>query len=220
MKNYLFFALLTVFTSISTNSLSQNQWKSLFGPNLENADYDPTIWCQQDGVLSAVKDECIWTKIEYENFELDLEFKTDVETNSGIVVYCTDTKNWIPNSVEIQIADDYCEKWGTYDAFGRCGAIFGHLAPKRDRVVHRPGIWNRMRLSCIGKNIIVELNGEIVAEMDMNKWTSGSVNPDGTKIPEWLPKPFSTLPTKGKIGLQGKHGNALIWFRNIEIRTL
>lgn len=60
-------------------------------------------------MLGAVKDESIWTKDEYENFELDLDFKTDVGTNSGVVVYCTDTKDWIPNSVEIQIADDHCE---------------------------------------------------------------------------------------------------------------
>lgn len=65
------------------------------------------------GVLAAVEDESIWTKTEYENFELDLDFKTDVGTNSGVVVYCTDTKDWIPNSVEIQIADDHCENGET-----------------------------------------------------------------------------------------------------------
>ena len=91
---------------------------------------------------------------------------------------------------------------------------------KRDRVVKRPGEWNRMRIRCEGQKITVELNGELVTEMDMSKWTSGKVNPDGTEIPSWLPKPFAELPTKGYIGLQGKHGNALIWFRNMNIRTL
>ena len=47
-------------------------------------------------MLGAVKDESIWTKDEYENFELDLDFKTDVGTNSGVVVYCTDTKDGYP----------------------------------------------------------------------------------------------------------------------------
>lgn len=220
MKKVLFLLLASILSVWGYEAEAQGKWKPLFGTNLEDAEYNPKIWCQQDGVLSAIQDECIWTKAEYENFELDLEFKTDVETNSGVVVYCTDTKDWIPNSVEIQIADDYCEKWGTYDAFGRCGAIFGHLAPKRDRIVNRPGVWNRMRIVCMGKNITVELNGELVTEMNMNLWTSGTVNPDGSKIPSWLPKPFCQLPTKGKIGLQGKHGQSLIWFRNVEIRTL
>ena len=98
--------------TFSSFAADNNKWKPLFGKNLENANYNPEVWSETDGVLGAVKDESIWTKDEYENFELDLDFKTDVGTNSGVVVYCTDTKDWIPNSVEIQIADDHCEKWG------------------------------------------------------------------------------------------------------------
>lgn len=56
--------------------------------------------------------------------------------------------------------------------------------------------------------------------MDMSLWTSGAVNPDGTPIPSWLPKPFAELPTKGFIELQGKHGDASISFRNVQIRNL
>ena len=44
---------------------------------------------------------------EYENFIVDLEFKNEKGTNSGVIVYCTDRKDWIPNSVEVQIADDF-----------------------------------------------------------------------------------------------------------------
>jgi uncharacterized membrane protein len=56
--------------------------------------------------------------------------------------------------------------------------------------------------------------------MDMNLWTSGKVNPDGSEIPSWLPVPYAELPTKGSIGFQGKHGDATIWFRNLRIRSL
>lgn len=99
--------------TFSLFAADNNKWKPLFGKNLENANYNPEVWSETDGVLGAVKDESIWTKDEYENFELDLDFKTDVGTNSGVVVYCTDTKDWIPNSVEIQIADDHCENGET-----------------------------------------------------------------------------------------------------------
>ena len=197
--------------TFSSFAADNNKWKPLFGKNLENANYNPEVWSETDGVLGAVKDESIWTKDEYENFELDLDFKTDVGTNSGVVVYCTDTKDWIPNSVEIQIADDHCEKWG---------AIYGHLGAVQDKVVKKPGEWNHMRIKCAGQHIMVILNGKKVTEMDMSKWTSGTKNPDGSDIPSWLPKPFAELPTKGFIGLQGKHGDSLIWFRNIKIRSL
>ena len=209
---------------VSSESFAQESaktgWRALFGSNLENAVYNDAVWSEKDGVLSAVEDESIWTKTEYENFELDLEFKTDEGTNSGVVIYCTDTKNWIPNSVEIQIADDYSDKWSKGDKFAQCGAVYGHLPANKQKVVKKPGEWNHMRVRCIGQNLSVILNGKKVTQMDMSKWTSGSVNPDGTKIPSWLPTPFAKMPTKGYIGLQGKHGDALIWFRNVQVKDL
>lgn len=198
----------------------KNGWKPLFGTGLSEADYNPEVWSETAGILSAEKDESIWTKTAYENFELDLDFKTDNGTNSGVVVYCTDTQDWIPNSVEIQIADDYYEPWSNGRSFEKCGAIYGHLGPREVKVVKKPGEWNHMRIRCDGQHILVILNGKKVTEMDMSQWTSGRVNPDGSAIPSWLPKPFAELPTKGFIGLQGKHGNALIWFRNVKIRSL
>ncbi len=203
---------------LSVTANNSKQWKPLFGDNLSDANYDSAIWSETDGVLTAEKDDAIWTISEYENFELDLEFKTDVGTNSGVVVYCTDTKDWIPNSVEIQIADDYYEKWADSKPYERCGAIYGHLGPVKDKVVKKPGEWNHIRIRCTGQRISVILNGRKVTEMDMSKWTSGTINPDGSDIPSWLPTPFAELPTKGFIGLQGKHGDATIWFRNIKIR--
>ena len=75
-----------------------------------------------------------------------------------------------------------------------------------------------MYIVCKGKNIQVTLNGEKVADMDMNLWKSGKINPDGTEIPPWLPKPFAEMQTKGSIGFQGKHGQSFIFFRNIMIK--
>jgi hypothetical protein len=66
----------------------------------------------------------------------------------------------------------------------------------------------------------VVLNGKKVTSMDMSLWTSGKINPDGSEIPSWLPTPFAELPTKGTIGLQGKHGDASISFRNVTIKAL
>lgn len=198
----------------------KNNWKPLFGENLSDAEYNSEVWSEKNGVLSVVKDESIWTNTEYENFEVDLEFKNDNGTNSGVVVYCTDKKNWIPNSVEIQIADDHCEKWGNGKPYEQCGAIYGHLGAKKQKVVKKPGEWNHMRVKCVGQRITVILNGKKVTEMDMSLWTSGKKNPDGSDIPGWLPKPFAELPTKGFIGLQGKHGDSLIWFRNVKIRPV
>jgi hypothetical protein len=77
-----------------------------------------------------------------------------------------------------------------------------------------------MNIRCEGQRITIKLNGEVSADMDMALWTNGSKNPDGTDIPPWLPTPFADLPTKGYIGLQGKHGEATIYFRNVKIAKL
>jgi len=193
----------------------------LFTANLSNAEYDQGVWSvDKAGVLSATADKMIWTTREYENFEITLEFKNENCTNSGVIIYCSNKQNWIPHAVEIQIADDYCEKWTEWHPTWLCGAIFGHLGASQTKVVKKPGEWNKMKITAKGKNITVALNGKKITKMDMSLWTSGKTNPDGSPIPDWMPKPFAELPTKGYIGLQGKHGDATIYFRNLFIKEL
>ncbi len=191
----------------------------LFDAGLTNAIFPAGIWSMANGELTASEDECIWTTQKYDNFILDLEFKTADGTNSGVIVHCSDTDNWIPNSVEIQIADDYSEEWSKAPATWQCGAIFGHLAATHSTVRY-PGEWNHYTITCRDRQIWVLLNGEMVNHIDMNRWISGSQNPDGSPIPPWLNKPFATLPLHGHIGLQGKHAGAPIWFRNMRIKGL
>ncbi|RJP26479.1 MAG: DUF1080 domain-containing protein [Candidatus Omnitrophota bacterium] len=195
------------------------EWQALFNADLSNAEFPKGVWTVEDGVLTASKDEAIWSNKDYDNFVLDLEFKTADGTNSGVIVYCSDMKNWIPNSVEIQIADDFSEKWSSQPKTWQCAAIFGHLAAKKS-MVKKPGEWNRFTITCKDNMIYVMLNGETVTVMDMKLWTSAKTNPDGSEIPSWLSKPKAELKTFGRIGLQGKHAGAPIFFRNIKIKEI
>lgn len=215
--NY-FFSLTMIF-AVSSCTKAQ-KWEPLFGEDMSAMTYPEGSWEVQGDVLSAYEDQVLWALGKYENFQLSLEFKNEKGTNSGIIVYCTDQANWIPNSVEIQIADDHSEKWGGDRKDFQCAAIFGHLPATKQRVVSEPGIWNSMEITCKGQLIDVVLNDEKVTSMDMSQWTSGSTNPDGSEIPSWLPKPFSELPTAGSIGFQGKHGDASIHYRNLKIRSI
>lgn len=198
---------------------NSNGWQVVFDPDLSNAIFPEGIWTFENGVLTASQDINIWTEKEYDNFVLDLEFKNEYETNSGVIVYCQDMDNWIPSAIEVQIADDYSEKWSQVVPSWQCGAVFGHLAPSK-QVVKQAGQWNRLTITCADNMIYVLLNDESVIEMDKNLWTSAKVNPDGTEIPNWLTTPLAQLPTKGRIGFQGKHGNAPIYFRNIRIKEI
>ena len=199
--------------------LAQAGWKDLFKVDLSNAVKPANVWSMENGVLTATEDQCIWSAQQFDNFILDLEFKTAPGTNSGVIIHTSDIDNWIPNSVEVQIADDYHEQWAKSPATWQCGAIFGHL-PARKRMVKKAGEWNRYTITCVDKKISVVLNGELITEMDMSLWSSAKTNPDGSEIPSWLSKPVAELPLRGHIGFQGKHAGAPIWFRNIRIKEL
>lgn len=194
-------------------------WTDLFKTDLSNALFPAGIWTVTDGVFTASADEALWSEKMYSNFVLDLEFKNADGTNSGVVVHATDMKEWIPHSVEIQIADDYSAQWSKANPTWQCAAVFGHQ-PASKRTVKKPGEWNHYTITCIGKKIWVVLNGELVNEFDMSLYTSAKKNPDGTDIPAWLTNPLAGLPLEGHIGLQGKHAGAPIYFRNIRIKEL
>ena len=194
-------------------------WQNLFTTDLSNATFPKGVWAFQDGVLTATKDEAIWTKDEYGDVIVDLEFKTAPGSNSGVFVYGSDLKDWISNSVEIQILDDNDPRWAKVPPTWRCAGIFGRLAPSKS-AVKKPGEWNRMTITCKGPLIDVLLNGEMVTQMDMRKWTSVKKNPDGSDVPPWYHKSLAEMATKGHIGLQGKHSGVPIYFRNMKVKSL
>ena len=196
-----------------------SDWAPLFKDDLSDAVKPDGVWTAEDGVFTASEDQAIWSARDYDNFILVLEFKMGPGANSGVAIYCSNIEDWIPNSLEVQIQDDKADKWKDGAPNWRCGGIFGHLAPTKQ--AGKPaGEWNRYTITCKDSQVDVVLNGEHVASMDMRKYTSAKKNPDGSDVPPWLSKPAAELPTKGRIGFQGKHAGAPIWFRNIKVREL
>jgi hypothetical protein len=223
--------LCLLFIGITFNAFAQNKsivvqgqpmgkgWKDLFGNNLSKAIYDKSIWKDSSGVITASKDDAIWSFDEYDDFILDLDFQNADGTNSGVIVHATDIVEWIPNSVEIQIADDYSKQWSKAAPTWQCAAIFGRK-PATNKSLKPAGEWNHFTITCKGKMISIVLNGTLVNECNMDDFTSSKVNPDGSTVPSWLKNPMSTLALRGHIGLQGKHAGAPIYFRNVKVFKL
>jgi len=194
-------------------------WPLLFGDGLSQGIDIHGAWMLEDDVMVASEDQSIWSDRNYEDYILDLEFKNAPGTNSGIILHCTDRQKWVPNSIEIQIADDYADKWAKSPKNWQCGAIFGRVAPSAS-LVKKAGAWNRCTVISQDRMIHVMVNGEWVSHMNMDEHIDVHTNPDGSSIPEWLENPPSTLHAYGQIGLQGKHGDAPIYFRNVRIKEL
>jgi hypothetical protein len=195
-------------------------WKALFARDLTDAVAPAGVWAWQDDVLSPKdKDEAIWTRQEYENYVLDLEFNLEPGANSGVLIYCTDTNNWVPNTLEIQLLDDPDPKWAKIPPNWKCGGIFGHSTPLKSPT-KKAGEWNHLTVWCHGPSVKVEINGELVTDVDMRAWKSGKKGPDGSDIVSFEPRPLAEMATKGHIGLQGAHGGIPTHFRNLKIKAI
>jgi len=187
-------------------------WKDLLAQDLSNCVFKDGSWTYKQGLLSAIGGGDIWTKDRYGDFILDLEFKLDNETNSGIFVRTGSIKEWLHTAIEVQILDSFGkEEPNKHD----CGAIFDCLEPKIN-AVKKPGEWNRYTITCRANKINVLLNGQAVIDMDLDKWQEAHKNPDGT--PNKFNTAYQDMSREGHIGLQ-YHGHP-VWFRNIKIREL
>jgi len=197
-----------------------SDWAALFADDLSGTINRSGGWrFDEDGVLTTYEEGDLFTEAVYDDFILDLEFKTGEEANSGVIVYASTTHLWIPNSIEIQVHDSYDRRDNPDRSIHECGSIYGHVPP-RVQNVNAPGEWNRMTIRCVGPFVDVVMNGEHVATMDMRAWTSATVNPDGSEIPEWLSRPKAALEPRGHIGLQGLHGDNPVYYRNLRVLEL
>jgi len=178
-------------------------------------------WVVQDGVIALEREfdgrehnlDYLWTKETYGNFILELEFKTGERANSGIFLRTPDLKNPVYTGLEVQVSNSYGRDRLTRG--GTAGALYDCLAPTKN-AVKRPGQWNHYRITCRDNLIQVELNGEKVIDMDLDRWTEPRRNPDGST--NKFPRPIKDFARKGHIGLQD-HGRP-VWYRNIRVMRL
>ncbi|MXW65187.1 MAG: DUF1080 domain-containing protein [Bacteroidetes bacterium SB0662_bin_6] len=199
---------------------SEPGWMPLFNEDLSNAIDPGGVWAWEEGVLTSSVDQGLFTQATYNDFVLDLEVMFDPGANSGIILHATetDTSAWIPYSIEVQIADDYAMK-DSARHHQESGAFYGHVPPSEQRI--KPaGEWNRYTVTARGDSLWTALNGMEVSEIDMSEYHSAETNPDGTSIPPWLSNPLAELATEGHIGIQGKHGETGVWFRNLMIKPM
>lgn len=215
----------------STGSAGQEpgDWVRLFnGENLDGwRSYGEAVprsaWIVADGAITLDADDTttemtggdLITEQQFENFELELEWKISTGGNSGVffgvreipehaVAYLT--------GIEMQVLDNagHADGERPETSAGSCYALY---APLRD--VTRPvGEYNQARI--VARDGLVEhwLNGEKIVEYDMNSedWAERI---GASKFAGW--EHFGRY-RRGHIALQD-HTDP-VWYRNIRIRPL
>ena len=188
-------------------------WKILIARDLSNVDMPAGSWEMNDGVLVAKTHDTLWTKESYDNFILDLEFKVEKESNSGVFLRVGNTKD-VLSALEVQVHES--EDGALY---GMVGAIYNAQPPAKK--MQKPvGEWNRFTVTCNGNKVSLVFNSEEVWDIDLNNWEEPHQNPDGTK--NKFATALKDVSRKGAIGLQGLHGTAQspVWYRNVRIKEI
>lgn len=227
--------LLACNSSTTTNQktdASRDEWEYLFdgvslkGWHTYGQDTIGKAWKVEDSTLhldASVKDGWqtknggdIITDKEYENFDLQLEWKISEGGNSGIIFYAhEDTSKYKyawESGPEMQICDNAKNEDGkVYKS--RAGELY-ELMPISKDVVKPAGEWNKVEIIASKGKLDFTINGEHVLSTTLwdDNWKKLMA---GTKF-EKMPG-FGTYK-KGKISLQDHAAD--VWFRNIKIKQL
>ena len=213
MKNIMTVTMLLLLAmGLFLNSCSSTP-QNLINPDLSNFTFKPDTWAVGNGALARKGGGDIWTKEQYGNFILDLEFKVDKGTNSGVFIRTGNPKDCVQTGIEIQIYDSYGrDKPGKHD----CGAVYDCLAPSKN-TVKKSGEWNHMTIIAKGPMITVGMNGESIINMDVDKWIEPHKNPQDDSKNKFN-NAIKDFPRVGHIGFQD-HGKP-VWYRNVTVTPL
>ncbi len=213
----------------SPSQQDAGDWIALFnGENLDGwRSYGEAAarpaWIVEDGAIVLNADESttsmtggdLITVGQYENFELELEWKISTGGNSGIffgVQEIADQRVAYETGVEMQILDNdnHLDGQVRETSAGSCYALY---APA-ENVVRPVGEYNKVRLIVQDASIEHWLNGSKIAQYSIGSedWANRVA---ASKFADW--EHFARY-RKGHIALQDHTDR--VWFRNIRIRDL
>ncbi len=209
-----FLALTTSACALTLTAADKDGFKSVFnGKDFEGWAGPVDNYQVVDGaiVCKPGKGGTIYTKEEFGDFVVRLEFKVPVGGNNGLAIrYPGQGDTAYVGMCEIQVLDDNYDKVrGKIDPRQAHGSAYGMVAAKRG--FQKPnGEWNTQEVTVKGATIKVVLNGEVILDTDLSK-----VDPETYMGKSKHP---GVTRTKGFFGFAG-HSDPVA-FRNISIKRL
>jgi len=144
-------------------------------------------------------DAYLWSNKQYDDFEVQFEYKVEPRGNSGFYFNVGDKTSPVAKGIEVQIYDSASKKEGAKLTDHDSGGIIPGVPPTKN-AAKPAGEWNKFHITVKGDQLTVMLNGEVVNEVDL---TEGRVK---------------DRPKSGYIGFQD-HALPLS-LRNIKVREL
>ncbi len=189
-----------------------DQWR-----NFKSQDVSPA-WRVEEGVLTFTGEDGggdLITRNQYDDFELELEWKISEGGNSGIMFHVAEADTLgatYHTGPEYQILDDERHADAKIDKH-QAGDNYDLQAASAD-VVKPAGEWNTTRLVVNEGKVEHHLNGEKIVEYELwtPEWEEMVANSKFSEFPA-----YGTMKT-GHIALQD-HGDQ-VWFRNMRVKEL
>ncbi|MCA9152225.1 MAG: DUF1080 domain-containing protein [Planctomycetales bacterium] len=215
-------SILVVVCSWTCTTLGDDLRTVFNGKNLDGWSAGPdNSWVVENGEITLRRDfdgqehnrDYLWIDGEFGDFVLELEFKVADNTNSGVYLRTGDRQDPVWTGIEVQVANSFGKD--QLSSTGTAGAIYDCQKPASN-AIKAPGEWNQYRITCRGAQLSVELNGQQVIDMNLDRWAKPNQNPDGSQ------NKFNTalkdFPRRGSVGFQD-HGRP-VWYRNVRLKEL
>ncbi len=157
-----------------------------------------TIVCTPTG-RNLITDET------FSNYVLDFEFQLTPGANNGLGIHYPGTGDAAYTGMEVQILDSTDPKYKDLKPYQFHGSLYT-MVPAKQGALKTVGEWNQERIIIEGKDIRVEVNGQVVLSSDLDK-----LNVE-------FPKHAGAKRRAGHIAFCG-HGDKVA-FKNIRIAEL
>jgi len=190
--------------------------KDLSGWDVHNGSL--SAWKANGDLVSCVASGGGWLRTDkvYSDFVLRLKYRIPKDGNSGVGLRFPPAGDPAHEGMEIQILDDNAEVYQKMNLVPaqHTGGIYYQAAAKQG-VARPPGEWNSYEITCLGPHVKVVLNGQVVNDVMLDKFTKGA---GGHKA-------LADRPQVGFVGLQSHASGGggkfePIDFRDIEIKDL
>lgn len=198
MKKLVIVGLLLLVTQVT---FAQKKKKLFNGKDLAGwVIYGTEKWYVEDGLLISESGPdkgygYLGTEEQFDDFEIDLEFKQEANGNSGVFIRSTVDGTKV-SGWQVEVAPPGHDTGGIYESYGRGWLV--KPDPEKDKAL-KFGEWNKMKIVVKGGNVTSYLNG---VEM---------VNFTDAKIGEG----------KGGVLLQIHDGGGIkVYWRNIVLKEL
>jgi hypothetical protein len=193
--------LLGLLLFVAQISFAQKKKKLFNGKDLTGwVVYGTEKWYVEDGLLVSESGPdkgygYLGTEENYQDFEIELEFKQEANGNSGVFIRSTVDGTKV-SGWQVEVAPPGSDTGGIYESYGRGWLV--KPDPEKDKAL-KFGEWNKMRIVVKGDNVTSYVNG---TEM---------VNFSDAKIGEG----------KGGVLLQIHDGGGIkVYWRNIVLKKL